>query len=429
MKNTNPELLFSEPVCEIISNPPGNLVRWGTLAISAVILTILVFAWIIRYPDVVPSPVEITTENPPVTLVSKISGRILTWNVRDGENVMAGQLLAVIETAASIDQVKILKQIIEKIQSPELLALESLPSFSELGELQEYWGNFLKNLSDYNNYVTNDFYGYKFRSVTQEIAGLEEYIRRVKEKERLYVENLQIEAKKFTRDSALYAGAVFSESEIEVSRQALNKINIELQNVRLDHSEKIIELARKNQELQDYKIRRVEERTKLYSLLNESLNNLRAQVRIWENTYLIISPIDGIVSFTKFWKQNQVVARDEPVLSIVPSQPGNFIGRMDLRMQRSGKVKPGQAVNIKLTGYPYLEYGMVRGVVKSKSLVPSGDSYVIEITLPDGLKTLYNRELGFTQNMQGTAEIMTDSLRLLQKVVNPIRHLATKNRF
>ncbi len=173
----------------------------------------------------------------------------------------------------------------------------------------------------------------------------------------------------------------------------------------------------------------MEERTKLYSLLNESLNNLRAQVRIWENTYLIISPIDGIVSFTKFWKQNQVVARDEPVLSIVPNQPGNFIGRMDLRMQRSGKVKPGQAVNIKLTGYPYLEYGMVRGVVKSKSLVPSGDSYVIEITLPDGLKTLYNRELGFTQNMQGTAEIMTDSLRLLQKVVNPFRHLATKNRF
>ena len=26
-ENTNPELLFSEPVCEI-PNPPGNLVRW-----------------------------------------------------------------------------------------------------------------------------------------------------------------------------------------------------------------------------------------------------------------------------------------------------------------------------------------------------------------------------------------------------------------
>ena len=34
----------------------------------------------------------------------------------------------------------------------------------------------------------------------------------------------------------------------------------------------------------------------------------------------------------------------------------------------------------------------VRGIVKSKSLVPSGDAYVIEIDLPDGLTTLYGIE-------------------------------------
>ncbi len=65
-----------------------------------------------------------------------------------------------------------------------------------------------------------------------------------------------IETRKFSRDSSLYAGAVFSESELEVSRQAFNKINIELQDVRLDHSAKILELAQKKQELQDYKIKR-----------------------------------------------------------------------------------------------------------------------------------------------------------------------------
>lgn len=79
MKEDKTEILYSEAVREIISNPPGKLVRWGTAAISAVILIILAFAWIIRYPNVVPSPVQITTENPPVTLVSKISGRILNW--------------------------------------------------------------------------------------------------------------------------------------------------------------------------------------------------------------------------------------------------------------------------------------------------------------------------------------------------------------
>ncbi|NLA49192.1 MAG: biotin/lipoyl-binding protein, partial [Bacteroidales bacterium] len=295
MKEDKAEILHSEAVREIISNPPGKLVRWGTAAISAVILIILIFAWIIRYPNVVPSPVMITTENPPVTLVSKISGRILNWYVSDGETVRTGHLLAVMETAASIDQVRKLRESIEEIQDPGSISAGSLPSFSELGEIQEYWGSFLKNLSDYDNYVKNDFYGYKISSVIREIGGLEEYILRVKEKEKFYLENQRIEERKFIRDSSLFADKVFSESELDISRQTFNKINIELQDVRLDHAARILELARKNQELQDYRIKMVEERARLFSILTESLNNLKAQIRIWEKTYLIISPVDGIV--------------------------------------------------------------------------------------------------------------------------------------
>jgi HlyD family secretion protein len=97
-------------------------------------------------------------------------------------------------------------------------------------------------------------------------------------------------------------------------------------------------------------------------------------------------------------------------------------------MERSGKVKKGLLVNIKLSGYPYLEYGMVRGIVKSKSLVPASDAYVIEIELPEGLTTLYGTKLDFTQNMQGTAEIITENIRLLQKIVNPFRSMISKNK-
>jgi len=70
----------------------------------------------------------------------------------------------------------------------------------------------------------------------------------------------------------------------------------------------------------------------------------------------------------------------------------------------------------------------VRGVIKSKSLVPSGDSYIIELRLPSGLTTLYGKKLEFTQNMQGMAEIMTDNTRLLQKIVNPLRYIVSRNR-
>ena len=428
MKNQKPEILYSEPVKEIMGRPPRRILRWGTTILFFLFVLFILFAWLIRYPDIIPAPVEITTTNPPVTLVTKITGRINYFSVKEKEEVKAGQLVAVMETTASIQEISLLKQTIDTIKQPELLSYRLLPLFSELGELQGVYGSFLKNLSDLNNYITNDFYGSKIASLNDEISGIQEYISRLKVKENLYSENQRLEAKKHKRDSSLYVGKVIPESELETSHQSLLKVNIELQQVRLDHSAKSIEIAEKRQLLQDYRITRIDEKEKLISVLRESFLNLKAQINLWENTYLLISPIDGIVSFTKFWSANQSVVKDEQVVSIVPLSTGSYLGRIYLKMQRSGKVKTNQKVNIKLSGYPYLEYGIVRGIVKSKSLVPSGDAYVIEIELPDGLSTLYGKKLDFNQNMQGTAEIITEKIRLLQKIINPFRYLISKNK-
>lgn len=428
MKDSKPEILYSDPVKEILGILPGKILRWGTTVMFSLFVLFVLFAWLIKYPDTIPAPVEITTLNPPVTLVTKITGNIKYLYVKEKEKVVIGQLLAVMETTASMQEIKLLQAITDSIRRPGLLISKSLPDFTELGELQEIYGSFLKNLSDLNNYIINDFYGYKISSLTDEINGIKEYISRLVVKEKLYSENQKLETKKFSRDSLLYANKVIPESELEKSHQSLIRLNIEIQQVRLDRSEKSIEIAEKYQLLQDYRIKRIEDHEKLVSVLEESFMNLKAQLNIWKNTYLLISPIDGLVSFTRFWKANQSVVKDEPVINVVPLDTGNFLGRINLKMQRSGKVKTGQKVNIKLSGYPYLEYGMVRGVVKSKSLVPSGDAYIIEIDLPEGLRTLYGIKLDFTQNMQGTAEIITEDIRLLQKIVNPFRYLISKNK-
>ncbi len=428
MQDRKPEILYSDPVKEIMGNPPKKILRWGTMVIFSVFVLFIFFAWIIRYPDTIPAPVEITTMNPPVTLVTKITGRIKFLYVKEGEKVKAGQLLAVMETTASIHDIELLRQTIDTINKPELLSFQLLPDFSRLGELQGYYASFLKNLSDLNNYNKNDFYGSKITSLTDEINAIQEYIGRLIIKEKLYSENQKLEAKKFKRDSSLYTGNVIPESELETSHQSLLRVNIDLQQVRLDHSAKSIDLSEKKQLLQDYRINRIDEKEKLISILGESFLNLKAQMNIWENSYLLISPIEGIVSFTSFWSANQSVVKDEPVINIVPVETGSFLGRINLKMQRSGKVKIGQLVNIQLSGYPYLEYGMVKGVVKSKSLVPAGDAYIIEIELPDGLTTLYGKKLDFTQNMQGTVEIITEDIRLLQKIINPFRYMISKNK-
>ncbi|MBK7132512.1 MAG: HlyD family efflux transporter periplasmic adaptor subunit [Bacteroidales bacterium] len=428
MKERKPDIIYSEPVNEIMGNPPGRITRWGTTIIISVFCIFILFAWLIRYPDTIPSPVEITTVNPPVTLVSKMTGRIKYLYVKDRDIVSLNQLVGVMETTASIDQIKTLRQIVDTIGSPDNLNFNLFPSLTQLGELQGSCALFLKNLSDFNSYTANDYYGNKILSLEDEISGLQEYINRLKVKETLYMENRALELKKYRRDSVLYAGKVIPESQLEISRQALIGINIELQQVRLEQSEKKIAISEKYQLLIDYRIKRVEENDKLESVLRESLENLRSQLSIWENNYLLISPIDGVATFTRYWSANQSVTKDEPVITIVPPDHGKYIGRITLKMQRSGKVIQGRLVNIKLAGYPYLEYGMVRGVVKSKSLVPAEDAYIIEIDLPNGLTTLYGKKLEFTQNMQGTAEIITDDIRLLQKIINPFRYMVSRNK-
>lgn len=89
-------------------------------------------------------------------------------------------------------------------------------------------------------------------------------------------------------------------------------------------------------------------------------------------------------------------------------------------------MKVGDQVNIQFDNYPHLEYGMVGGLVSNKSKVPDDNYYLVDVELPKGLRTYYGRTITFSQNMQGDAEILTDKMRMLNRVLNPIKSAFTK---
>jgi len=101
---------------------------------------------VIKYPDIVPAPIEITTVNPPVSLVTKVTGRINKIYVSDGEKVIAGKLLAVMETTASMNDVNTLRAVIDSVKKPSDINYQILPLLSDLGDLQSFYATFLKAL-------------------------------------------------------------------------------------------------------------------------------------------------------------------------------------------------------------------------------------------------------------------------------------------
>jgi HlyD family secretion protein len=425
MKERRPEIRYSEPVREIMGNPPGSILRWGTTVIFAVFAMFIVFAWLIKYPDFVPSPVEITTENPPVTLVSRLNGKIKLLFVHDRDSVRQNQVLAVMETAADFTEILQLKNFIDTANKLESMSAEKLPDLTRLGEVQNQFSLFRKSISDLNNNVNNDLTGNRIASLKLELSGLNRYLGQLLEKKRLLTESLELETTNFNRMSKLLSTNTVSQADYDNSKQLLIRQKVELQTVEVDISVARLDVIKKEQMINEYSVTGSETYDKLYVLADESFRNLKAEFTVWENRFLLVSPIAGAVTFTRYWKENQTVNENEAVLSVIPAEPGQYIGRITLKMQRSGKVTEGQTVNIKLSGFPYLEYGMVRGVIRSKSKVSSDDAYMIEIELPDGLKTLYGRQLEFTQNMQGTAEIITNDRSLLAKMVSPFRHLVS----
>lgn len=112
---------------------------------------------------------------------------------------------------------------------------------------------------------------------------------------------------------------------------------------------------------------------------------------------------------------------------IVASQTGDIIGKIKLPVNGSGKVKPGQRVNISVTGYPYMEFGFLTGTVVSVSLLKDSDSmYTVTVSLLQNLCTSYGKVLEFNGELTGIAEVMTDERSVTGRLLGPLRYLWEK---
>jgi HlyD family secretion protein len=124
----------------------------------------------------------------------------------------------------------------------------------------------------------------------------------------------------------------------------------------------------------------------------------------------------------KYWAENQYVNDGDIVFTIIPKNE-QLLGKAYIPIMNSGKIKIGQQVKIKLDNFPFQEYGIIKGVVKNISAIPMNGKYIVDIDLPYGNKTTYNRILPNGAELQGNADIITQNIRLMQKFFEPFKNL------
>ncbi len=424
--------LRSDGVQEILGLIPHWIIRWGMVLLFLIILIILGGSWVFEYPHVIKSRILVTTQNPPSMAIARTDGRIMELLVEDNQRVEEGDVLALIENSANYQDVKLLKAKVDTFRKLILTETDSaylsFPSNLTLGNIQPLYAGFLRNFVDLQNFLELNYHEQKIESMEEEIQRYKAYSWTLKKQSNILASERALVENQFQRDSTLYRQGVIPTADYEKSRSELLQKQRAYEQSRTSIVDAEIQISKLQQQILDLQLQKNDEFDKLSLGLRESLENLMSGIAEWEQTFVLHTTVSGTVSFTRIWSENQYVSGGDLVMTVIPENRGDMIGKIELQFLGAGKVEVGKTVKIKFDNYPYMEYGMVTGFVKSISLATSDNAYSVIVSLPDGLKTNYGTEISFTQDMQGMAEIITNEESLLERIVNPVKSVLMKQK-
>ncbi len=421
----------SQELQEVMSEIPGKFLRWGLLLFFGIVIAIVGVSWFISYPDIVTAPVTITTINPPAQLVAKTGGKISEIFAANGKEVNKGQEIALIENSAGYGDIQKAVSFAENVERigdwKKAVTNMVAPTRLSLGSVRDVWTDLTVLMEQYGEYLARDQYPVKIGLYEKQLERQQEYVEELRLQEKLSEEDLRLTANAYGRDSILFNDRSYlSLNEMEESKRGL--LQKEMSHASLKSSIKNGEsaLLQMNETLFDMRIQYEKDISQYETDLDNALQRLKAAIADWKSAYLLESPIDGTVTYTGFWSENQVILAGESFATVMPNGAGRIIIKAEVPVSGLGKVRPGMEVNIKLSGFPYMEYGAVKGKISMVSAVPVNDAYITDIELLNGMVTTYGKELDYINGMTGTADIITKESRLIYRFIEPLMSVFSK---
>ncbi len=420
----------SEEVQEILEQMPKNMLRWGNGMLLLLVILLFVISWFVKYPDILIAEAVITTKVPPQKEYSYTTAKIDSIFVKDQQIIHNKQIIAVLENPADYADVYHLKRICDSIQintGQFRFPLEELPILF-LGEIEASFALFESNYEQYElNKQLLPFEKektYKRYSLSQLQFRLESF----QSQFRLNKAELNFKRKDKDRYKSLFEKEIVSAQEYEQKQLDYLQAERSLQSLGIQISQLKESIEQTKFSSNTTQIDQTKEEKKLLRNVIRSFQQLKKAIKDWEQKYIFKSAIDGRVTFLDVWAKNQWVQAGQHVFTIVPKQNTEFIAKLKIPAFNSGKLKVGQEVYLKLINYPENEFGALNGVLNGISLTPNAENqYLLDVVITSPLITSYNKEIPFTQEMQATAEIITDDLRLIQRLFYQFNELSKRS--
>lgn len=411
----------SEYFKDILDKIPNWIFRWGNLLIFSVFLIICLGLSFFRYPEVMVAEVLVTTNNPPIEVYSRTNGRIRAFLAKDQEKVMRGDWVIELNNASDSEEVKKLIEIFKKLSDSNFIeSIErlTLPSFSNLGDVQNNYSDFRRSVEEYKLFI-------KLNPQKKQL-GLNQRrdrdLRLVKERlisqKELLTNEADLVKKNLDRYKGLNKKGVISDADLETRKIDYLKINGQLEAI----EEKILgtglEITGLNKENTDLQFNQNDTYFRLRANVLGSYNIVQVDLKEWQNKYIIVAPITGILNLYEIRSTEEFISNEQKVFTINGEHKGNNFALVKLPVSNSGKLKVNQETIIKIDNYPYQEFGMLEGVVESFTSVSKEGFYSVKISLPNQLTTSTGYLIKNNNNLSGSAEIIVADYSAFERLFN-----------
>ena len=263
----------SEEIHEIISDFPTGISRLFFYFLMLLVLVICFALYFVKYSDYVEGEITINSDHTISKVFSNYNGKINLQGYENNTQVQSGDIIAMIDNPAKLEDVLTLKKIVTDSSScKDLRALESINK-SNLGELYVPFENYIIALhQSYNQFDYNDIIQQISLLESSKKAYLEEG-KGVAERIEILKTNFLLGVKSLNRDSLKFINELSSISEYEQSKKALNNLRLEILNSEI--SMKKIRTQAENSDLQLGQLENMMKKTKSELIANlDNLHNI-----------------------------------------------------------------------------------------------------------------------------------------------------------
>jgi hypothetical protein len=341
--------------------------------------------------------------------------------VQDKAMVSENTPLAIIQNTANYRDVFLLKKLLEKHTNGTNFDFKLL-SNAQLGDIESTYAEF--HAAYIANELNNDLQPYKVEGNAQnsESVQISARLAILQQQKSLNESELLLQKSDVNRYETLFNKGVISAQDFDNKKLVYLQAEKSYRGLLSTISQLKSTLIDNFKKCKSTKINETKEEVNLESIRTQAFYQLKKVIKDWELAYVLQSSVTGKVSFLQIWTANQTIAAGDAIFAVIPTLEKGFIGKLKAPALNSGKIQVGQAVNIRLTNFPDSQYGMLKGKIKNISLTPDKDGNLwIDVVLPKKLETSYHKTIPFQQEMSGSAEIITEDLRLIERLLYQFR--------